>query len=107
MPAAVSVRVSVMVPDTVPVCTPGVAPLKTAWVELAGTVKLTVRPPVVNTTSWPSGEGESGAKLKVTVPVIGSGYALGMVIPRAGCVAGVAVAGKPVIVAAAQAALPP
>jgi hypothetical protein len=30
MPAAVSFRVSVMVPDTVPICTPGVAPLNTA-----------------------------------------------------------------------------
>ena len=73
MPAAVSFKVRVMVPDTVPVCTDGVAPLKVTWVELAGTVKPTVRPPVVKTTSWPSGDGESGAKAKVTVPVIGSG----------------------------------
>ena len=73
MPAAVSFKVRVMVPDTVPVWTAGVAPLKTTWVVLAGTVKLTVRPPVVNTTSWPSGEGASGAKVKVTVPVIASG----------------------------------
>jgi hypothetical protein len=88
-----------MVPDTVPICTLGVPPGKTTWVELAATVKLAVRPPVVNTTSPPSGEGESGAKVKVTCPVIASGYALGMPIPRAGCVAGVAVAGNPVMVA--------
>src|ERR1019366_10302237 len=99
MPAAVSFKVREMVPDTVPVCTPGVTPLKTAWVVLAGTEKLTVRPPVVNTTSWPSGEGESGTKVRVTCPVIASGYAFGMLIPRAGCVAGVAVAGNPVMAA--------
>jgi hypothetical protein len=100
-PPAVSFRVRVMVPETVPTCTAGtVELLKATWVELAATVKLAVRPPVVKTTSWPSsGDGASGAKVKVTVPVIASGYALGMVIPRGGCVAGAAVAGNPVIVA--------
>jgi len=89
-----------MVPETVPICTLGVPPGKTTWVVLAATVKLAVRPPLINTTSGSSVEGASEAKVKVTVPVIASGYSLGILIAtRGGCMAGVAVAGNPVMVA--------
>ena len=97
MPAAVSFKVRVMVPDTVGVCMREPAG-KTTWVVLADTVKLAVRLPRVGSHAFgSSGLPESGVKVMMICPVISSGYAFPMLIPRACCVAGATVAGAPVI----------
>ena len=74
-PAAVNFTVRVMVPATVPVCTLGAPPAKTAVseLEIIGTVKLAVRPPLVNCTAGSSVRPESGTKVMVTSPEISSG----------------------------------
>ena len=71
-PDACSCVVIVMVPATVPVCTPTlVAPT----VVPAGTVILAERPPVENWTAGSSGP-ESGTKVMVRVDTTSNGYGL-------------------------------
>src|ERR1700722_20104224 len=89
----------VIVPATVPVCTPMFA---LEVVDPALIVSDAVRPPVEN---WMFGSSapETGAKVSVRFTVTSTGYAAPNVTEAVDCVPGFAVAGKPVIVKAGAA----
>src|SRR6185437_1744836 len=78
--------VMAMVLATVPVwsliC--GEIPLNRACVAFAGTVKLTVRPPLPNCTAG-SAANESDVTASVSVPVSAMGYGADSASPMAGC----------------------
>ena len=75
-----------MFPAVVPVCNAiEVAfPLNSACVELAGIVKLTVRPPLANWMEESSAKA-AGTKVSVSVPCNADGYGEARVRPMAGC----------------------
>jgi len=91
---ATSRAVTVIVPATVPVCTP--MPLSAA-VEPAGIVNCAVRPPLANCTEG-SSPPESGVKVSVRFTVTATGNADPSPICNVDCVAGLPVDGNPEIV---------
>src|SRR5215831_13546116 len=71
VPGRVDVTFKLIVPETVPVWRPMSLAVKTAAVERAGTVKVTVRPPVENWMAGSSiGLAELGWNVSVTWPVM-------------------------------------
>src|SRR4051794_35542337 len=93
------VVVSVIVPETVPVWIPRFGLVNVAAVLPAGTVKVAGRPPVENTIAGSSdGTVASDAKVRATVPVMGTGNVLPNARVTGCCWAGGGVSVTPPIV---------